>query len=488
VSGTTSVPRPRWTDTGFLLPTEQDILKGVRADLNACFGGALNPALETPQGQLATTEAAIISDKNDQFLLLTQNVDPAYSQGRMQDGIGRIYFLTRYPALPTTVQATCIGLQGVVIPVGVMALAKDGNFYTSTAQGVIGADGTATVPFECNVMGPISCPTGSLNRVYNVIPGWDAIINNADGVVGQDVETRAQFERRRFNSVAGNSAGMLASVLGAVLNVNDVLDAYVTENFTSSAVTVDGVTLQPHSLYVCVSGGIGADIANAIFTRKAPGCNMAGNTTITVYDTNGGYSPPAPSYPITYQNAAPQTFVMLVTLINSVQVPQDALIQVQNVVLNAWSGADGGSRARIGSTVFASRYYAAVAGLGPWVQLVSIKLGSSVAPAAQFTAAISGTVMTVSAMTTGAIAIGQTVAATAPVDSAHVVMDGTRIVSLGTGTGGVGTYNLNMAPTPAITSEAMFSMIPTLDDVAVGVAHAPVLSAANISIALVSAP
>lgn len=481
MSGTTNVPRPTWTDTGFLLPTEQQIIAGVRLDLNACFGGSLNPALETPQGQLATTAAAIISDKNDQFLLLTQNVDPAYSQGRMQDGIGRIYFLTRYPALPTVVQATCTGLPTVKIPVGVMAKAKDNNYYTATSAGTIGPDGTVTIPFECNVNGPIACPTGSLNQVYNVIPGWDSIINNSDGVIGQDVETRAQFERRRFNSVAGNSVGMLASVQGAVLNVPNVLDSYVTENFTSAPVTIDTITLPPHSLYVCVSGGNAVDIANAIFTRKAPGCNTVGNTTVTVYDTNGGYSPPAPSYSISFQEAIPQTFAMIVTLVNSAGVPQDALASVQTAIMNAWDGADGGSRARIGSTVFASRYYGPVSLLGTWVQLVSIKLASAAAPTVQFTGAINGTVLTVSAVASGALALNQTIIASG-------VLDGTRIASLGTGTGGTGTYNLNMAPANVVASEAMIAIMPNLDDVAVGIAHAPVLSAANIALILVAGP
>ena len=117
----------------------------------------------------------------------------------MQDGIGRIYFMQRYPARPTTVQATCRGLQGVKIPAGVLAKAIDGNFYTATGSGTIGADGTVVIPFQCNTSGPIACPAGALNQVYQVIPGWDSI-TNADGVPGADVESRAAFELRRFNS------------------------------------------------------------------------------------------------------------------------------------------------------------------------------------------------------------------------------------------------------------------------------------------------
>lgn len=483
MSGTTSVPRPVFTATGFLLPTEADILAGVLADLQACFGGGLNPAPETPQGQLASTQTAIISDTNDQFLLLTQNVDPSYAQGRMQDGIARIYFLERNPALPTTVQATCRGLQGVVIPPGVLAKATDGNFYAATGGGTIGADGTVTLPFQCDITGPVACPTGSLNQVWQVIPGWDSIFNNSDGVVGQDVESRAQFERRRYNSVAANSMGMLASVQGAVLSAPNVLDAYTTENFTDTPVILDGITLPPHSLYVCAAGGLSSDIAHAIFTKKAPGCNMAGSTTVVVTDDNGGYAPPAPSYQISFQIAIPQTFIVNVTLVNSPSVPQDALIQVRNAILTAWAGDDGGSRARIGSIVYASRYYAPVARLGAWVQLVSIKLGSTAAGAS---AGIVGSVpanSNVLTVTAGSgLAVGQTLVG-------NGIPDGTQIASLGTGIGGVGTYNLNQSLVTGIPAgTAITSMVATLDDVHVGIAHVPVLSAANISVALVASP
>ena len=118
MAGTSSVPEPTFGPLGYILPNEQDILTGVIADLNAAFGGNMNPALETPQGQIASTSTAIIGDRNDQFLALTRGVDPAYSDGRMQDGIARIYFIERNPAQPTTIVLTCTGLAGAAIPVG----------------------------------------------------------------------------------------------------------------------------------------------------------------------------------------------------------------------------------------------------------------------------------------------------------------------------------------------------------------------------------
>lgn len=58
---------------------------------------------------------------------------------------------------------------------------------------------------------------------------------------------------------------------------------------------------------------------------------------------------------------------------------------------------------------------------------------------------IAGTVLTVSAVTSGTLAIGQLISGTN-------VLAGTTIISLGTGTGGVGTYNVSQTQTVASTN------------------------------------
>ena len=96
-----SVPKLKFTTAGVTVPAETDVLAGVQADMNAAFGGGLNPALETPQGQLASSQAAIIGDKNNEIAYFVNQVDPQYSADRFQDAIARIYFLTRKPATST---------------------------------------------------------------------------------------------------------------------------------------------------------------------------------------------------------------------------------------------------------------------------------------------------------------------------------------------------------------------------------------------------
>lgn len=419
----TNVPAITFGPNGFQAPAEQDILNGVFADIDAAFGGGLNPSLSSPQGQLATSIAAIIGSANDSFVSLTNQMNPAFSDGRFQDGIAEIYFLFRNGSEPTVVQALCTGGFNVSIPAGSLAQAADGNFYTCTSGGTIPIGGSITLPFACNVLGPIACPTGTLNVISRNISGWDTITNLADGVLGNATETRAQFEARRAASVALNSIGSIPSVLGAVLNVANLLDAYVTENPSSSPATIGGVTLAPNSLYVAAVGGLPSSVARAIWTKKAPGCNYNGNTTVTVVDNNSGYSPPLPSYQVTFETPPSLSVMFAVNIANNTLVPSDAVAQIQNAIIAAFAGADGGSRARIGSTIYASRYYAPLAALGPWVQVITLLIGSNNVASAVFVGNVIAGLLTVTSVTSGAIAVGQTIT-----DASGATLPGTTIL------------------------------------------------------------
>lgn len=420
----TNVPAPVLGPRGFIIPDDAAILAGVLADMNAAFGGNLNLALNTPQGQLASSMTAIISAAYQTFLYYTTQVDPAYAQGRMQDAIARIYFLERLPAQPTYVQCVCVGASGTVIPPGALAADTGGNIYACSSGGSIPVGGSVTLQFQNIVTGPIACPAGSLTSIYQAITGWDTINNPDDGVLGNDAESRGAFEARRAASVERNSIGSLPSVLGAVLSVNGVDDAYVTENSTGSPVTIGGYTLAANSIYVAAVGGTDLDVATAIWSRKAPGCAYNGNTTVTVTDDSAGYVTPYPTYSVTFERPIPLRIYFSVTLVDNPFIPSDANVQIQNAIINAFSGVDGGDRAVIGGDVLASRFYAPVASLGPWAKIQSLYVGSKNVSAAVFSGTISGTTLTVGYVSSGTIAIGQSIE-----DNAGLIIPGTTITA-----------------------------------------------------------
>ena len=145
---TTNVPAITWVNGSPVLPKEQDILAGVQADINAAFGGGVNPSLQTPQGQLAQTETAIIGEKNNEIAYIANQVNPAMASGIWQDAIGYIYFMTRIPGTGTVVNATCTGAVGTVIPLGAVAQDTSGYLYSAITSGTIPSTGSITIDFQ----------------------------------------------------------------------------------------------------------------------------------------------------------------------------------------------------------------------------------------------------------------------------------------------------------------------------------------------------
>lgn len=476
----TSVPTISFTANGYVAPAESAIVTGLQADWQAAFGGNLNVAatngVTPPVGQLITSEGATIGDSNNQLVTLFNGVDPAYSFGRMLDAIARVVpgaGFARNPPKPTVLNINCGGLSGVPIPSGGAYIQDSaGNVYVSSQSGDIGTNGTVTLEFSCTTTGPIAIP--ETVTLYNSIPGWNTA-TVASGTVGQNVESDSAFRARRAASVAANSKNTVQAIQAALLNQSitpGVLSAYVYANNTASPVTEGGVTIDAYALYVAVVGGTQAQIAQTIWSIKGPGGPYyGGNTTETVYDTSAGYNPPYPSYTVTWETAAALTIWFAVTIASGPSVPSNAATLIQTAILSALAGTDGGAPATIGGTVYAARFYGGVTSLGAWALTANILLGSANSPTVSFTAAISGATMTVSAVASGTLAVGQAIVGTG-------VADGTYITAEGTGTGGTGTYTVGISQT--VASESMLAVSPTLTEVAVNIDQMPGATALDI--------
>ena len=381
---TTNVPLPTLDTTGLTAPTTAALFDGVMADFSGAFGSsAMSTDAETPQGQLGTSFSAVLQAFIDLHLAFIARVDPATSSGRMQDAIGRFFNLQRIAASPTTVVATLTGAAGTVIQAGALAKTGGGDIYAAVGGGTIPSTGTLSLEFQNVVDGPVACPAGYLSQIYQAVAGWDTITNAADGTPGTAQETPQAFELRRQAELAKNAQGYNAAMRGALLDVSGVVDAVVYDNNTTGAITVRGVTIPAGAQYVCVYGGADADVAKAIFLKRAPGTPTYAVTpvTVTVADDQSGYAVPLPTYSITLDRPEVQTVKVHVELSILDSVPNDVVAQVQAVVLAVFAGTDSSGKGRpgMGSRLFASRFYAPIAALGTWADIVTIKVGVSAA-------------------------------------------------------------------------------------------------------------
>lgn len=351
--------------SGPQVPDTGTVLAWVQGRFREAFGPDLNLDPSTPQGQLMTTLTACITAKNAGLLYLAQMFDPDTAEGVFQDALGRIYFLNRLGAAPSVAQCLCTGLPGTVIPgtdtstAPALVQDKSGVQWRCTRGGVIPAGGSITLPFASLDTGPIPCPAGSINTIVSVIPGWDTVTNPDAGVAGRDVEGRAAFEARRRQSVALNGLGPVAAIYSRVAAVEGVLDARVEQNVTDAPIMIGAVQLKPHSVYVTVIGGADADVAEAIARSKSAGSDMNGNTSYTVVDTVSGAQ-----QMITFERPEFLRLGVRVTLAETDTTPADIADRIKAAIVANFTGADGSVGVGIGDTLYASRFYCVVLGVG----------------------------------------------------------------------------------------------------------------------------
>ena len=367
---------------GMVAPDTAVLRDAVASNWEQAFNtGDGSPTLDTeaatPAGQLVDAEAAYLAQVNAEILYVASMFNPRTSEGVWQDALGFIYFLTRKIAQPTLATVTCTGLGGTVIPAGAQMRDDDGRRYELVSAVTIPAGGSVDGIFQCTEAGPIECPAGTLTTIVTVIPGWDSGVNSAAGVIGRNRESQADFENRRYASVAKNSHGSVFSLQGALADLDGVVDCQVLENPTSSTVTKNGVSIPSHSVAVCIYGGDDDAIAETIYLKKDAGCGTAGSTSIayTAADFGGAV------YSYSIVRPTPVDVKIRVEINRTASTAASVEQDVKDAVVADFNGQDansGNTRVGLAQTLYASRFAVAViktAGVSDLVG-ISVALGT----------------------------------------------------------------------------------------------------------------
>lgn len=341
-------------DVGVVVDDGQTVRENVASDWKQAFQSENTPELntepETPAGQLIDGITALILQKDNDILFLSNMFNPATAVGIFQDALAKIYFIDRHIAQPTTVTCTCNGLSGTQIPTGSIVQDVDGNQYTNSEPVTIGESGSVDVLFSCTQTGPITVNANSVNKIVSVIPGWDSVNNDSAGVTGRDMETQAEFEQRRYDSVAKNSHGLAESVEGSLNNLSDVIACRVEQNRTNKTVTTLGVQIPAHSIYLSVYGGTSQEIGSVIYNKLDAGCGTAGNNSVTVIDPINGSQ-----HLYYYTQATTQDTYIQVTVNPNAIYNSD---NVKQAILDNFNGVTNNfARIKMGETLYASRFY-----------------------------------------------------------------------------------------------------------------------------------
>lgn len=276
------------TPAGVIVPDTATLQSDVESEWTGTFGTGLPLASSTPQGTMIAAEVAGRKSVVNNNAALANQINPAQAGGTFLDAIAALTGLTREPDISTLVEGVLLaGVQASPIPAGALVATPNGDqFALQAAITLDPVTGQALGTFAAVQPGPIAAPTGTWTIVTDVL-GLETVTNSAVAVLGSLQQPDETFRVLRNNTLALQGVALNEAITSAVSNVPGVIGRQFLENFTGSSITVGGVTVIEHSIWVCVDGGTDLDAANALLTNKSMGCNWNGAQTVTIVAPTG---------------------------------------------------------------------------------------------------------------------------------------------------------------------------------------------------------
>lgn len=270
--------------SGVIVPDTENLQTEVEQEYKDTFGEDLDVTPETPQGRLIELDTRMRSEVLQCAASIANVINPNLSYGMFLDAIAALTGCVRRQATRSEVMATLGGTPGTTIPAGSLATTEDYSKVFSLSQSVtLNENGTATATFYSQEYGDIQLAAGELNTIKTGVLGWETITNNDAATAGKNRETDSELKERRIDTLFSGRS-FVGDIKSYLLSVDGVKSVDLYNNYHLEPVIVNGVTIEPKSVFVCVYGGSDQDVGMALYKSTAPGCGFTGNTTVTVTD------------------------------------------------------------------------------------------------------------------------------------------------------------------------------------------------------------
>ncbi len=338
------------TSTGFETKTLEEILQEIVDDQRGALGPAIDTSAQSVLGQLNGIVASKLAELWEVAAAVYASQYPSSATGSSLDRVAEITGATRLEAVRSTVTVRTSGVNGTVLPVGrVVSVVPGGARFVSLEEATI-SGGIADVPFRAEEYGPVPANTGTLTQIETPVAGWTAATNLADAMLGRNTETDEAFRQRREQLLSVSGDATLEAIRSDVRAVDDVTQVRVFENPNDAT---DGDGVPPHAIEVVVVGGDDGEIASAIFLSKAAGIDTHGGTSESVDDSEGV------AHVINFSRPTERVLEVQASIRYEDGVDPTAATAAIKTALAAYF-----QEAELGNTVYVSRMYAVIFGVG----------------------------------------------------------------------------------------------------------------------------
>lgn len=269
---------PVVTDAGVIAPTYYQALEFLKNEYRAIYGPDVYLENDSQDGQWIGVLARVITDCGAACVNAVSTFSPktatkeALSRNVAINGIRR--------AIPTysTVDLTIGGTVGTVIKNG-YATDENGTKWILPTTVTIPLDGVVIVTATAEKAGAIFATAGSINRIGKPTRGWMIVTNSTPSTRGVAIELDVKLRQRQALSVANSAVSLEEAARGEILGLDGVTRC---RTFSNSKKVADTNGIPANSFCAVVYGGDSQEIAQVIKSKKSMGCDLYGNTNITL--------------------------------------------------------------------------------------------------------------------------------------------------------------------------------------------------------------
>lgn len=217
------------------------------------------------------------------------------AEGVQLDNLGEIIGVIRNQPTKSQAVVTFGGTPATVIPIGTQVRGggdNDDAVWETTEEYIIGGGGTVDGDVFALEAGPTVAGAGTINEIVTPVLGLNTVTNTANALVGQSLETDAEYRIRQVASLQVSGLGNLPSLRADLLNLDYLEAVLVFDNPTENYVNMNGIVMNPHSGGVVVYPGALSteqeeEIAAIIYRHLPAGIYSSGDDVVKTVQTLG---------------------------------------------------------------------------------------------------------------------------------------------------------------------------------------------------------
>lgn len=245
---------------GITIDSLDDLITQYSNVLRNIYGSDIVLDPESPDGLLVNFLAQVTRDASE-FAVKLYNAESINSAvGSLLDQKVAWFGITRKPAsytyvnvnITTTNNVNLVGMDSNTEPPANVYTVQDqaGNMYYLSSSVSLSANTTTACSFRAENSGAVLVPSGAINTPVTYNQYISSVINPyAQYVIGEEEESDTELKWRLKSSYALPSQGFCDSMKSALLNFDDMEDAFVVDNPTN---VTDALGIPAWSVWVIV--------------------------------------------------------------------------------------------------------------------------------------------------------------------------------------------------------------------------------------------